>query len=83
MLIALALAVGLTIALDLQGGKSTRLIAIFFVGFAVYIVSICRTQCLQCHKPLGWRALLWIPPNALNYSPHCPHCDQSIDSEAP
>lgn len=82
LVLALALGCGLTIALEVQGGKPLWLVAIFLGGFAAYILSICRTPCLHCRKPLGWRALTWIPPNALNYSPRCPHCDRSIDSDA-
>jgi len=83
LFLALALAIGLSVVLSLPVGKPIWRVLIFFGGFAAYLLSICRSACLHCGKPLGWRALLWIPPNAINYSPHCPHCDTSIDAEVP
>lgn len=77
--LALALAIGLTIVLAMPLGRLIWRLAILFGGFAAYLLSIRATKCLQCHKPLGWHALAWIPPNALNYSPRCPHCGKSID----
>jgi peptidoglycan/LPS O-acetylase OafA/YrhL len=83
LFLALAFAVGLTVALQLQSGKTLWLMAMVVIGFALYILSICRTPCLHCRKALGWRALAWIPPNALNNSPPCPRCGESIDAEVP
>lgn len=81
LFLALALAIGLTIVLGLKLGNPIWRVAILFVSFAAYLLSIHRTRCLQCHQPLGWRALAWIPPNAINDSPPCPHCGKSIDDE--
>ena len=77
--LALALAIGLTMVLALPVGGLTWRLAILFGSFALYLLSIRGTRCLQCRKPLGWRALAWVPPHALNYSPLCPHCGKSID----
>lgn len=79
LFLALALAIGLTIVLGLRVGNPFWRVAILPGSFAAYLACICRTPCLQCQKRLGWRALTWIPPNALNYSPKCPHCSKSID----
>ncbi len=53
-------------------------------GLAFLVWNLYRTPCLNCRKPLGTSALWWIGGGlTARYSPRCPHCGVSIDSDLP
>ena len=58
---------------------------IVVIGFGLW-ANLALTRCLCCGKPLGWRAMnWWTPPGERPGpdlpSPHCPHCDTSVDED--
>jgi len=59
-------------------GSTLWLLIIGGLAFWIY-----RTPCLACHDELGPLAVTWaIRPYAIaRRSPHCPHCDVSIDHD--
>jgi hypothetical protein len=84
-MIVLAFAAGMWQAFAPKNPVSDRLLGP--LAAAVYLGLLWRlyqTPCLNCRQPLGMGALWWVSGGlAADYSPHCPHCDVSIDREIP
>ena len=61
------------------------LTALLLSAMVCSVWNVCQTRCLNCQTPLGWIALSWVlhPVEIADVSPHCPHCDVSIDRDFP
>ncbi len=82
--IGVLLAIGIFQAYHLnQEDLVCRALAVVALGTA--LIRVYRTRCLNCGNELGLKGIRWAAnaPFYQNFSPRCPHCDVSIDREAP
>lgn len=80
---AVALVIGVAQAYRPQEDLIYRALGVLAIGAG--FIWVCRTRCLNCGNELDLQGIGWAAnaPLNQNFSPRCPHCDVSIDSDVP
>jgi predicted RNA-binding Zn-ribbon protein involved in translation (DUF1610 family) len=81
--IAIALPIGIWQSTVPDWTTNTYVIGIGLLSLGAVMRYKWVTECVHCHKELGWMAITWRPAQDANTSPPCPHCGVSIDRDAP